>query len=201
MEDKILPEHQAHPIRDGRMGRVPRRRVTTRSAPLRRPRTRMAGCTTPSPSSTNTKSVVADSIAFARYLNKTYPDTPALIPAEADGVRGCALVRVQPIPVVYGQLRDKSKPYFREPEERTFERRLEDVTPAGSKQRAICAVGEVPACIRSRRGWRRMGMEADGKEKMFFMGDRISFAHIIVAGFVIWLKKTLANSQSRQKWY
>ena len=44
-------------------------------------------------------------------------------------------------------------------------------------------------------------LEADGKEKMFFMGDRISFAHIIVAGFVIRSKKLLANLQSRRKRY
>ena len=43
-------------------------------------------------------------------------------------------------------------------------------------------------------------LEGDGKE-MFFKGDRISYAHITVAGFVIWLQKTLANLQSRQKRY
>ena len=85
----------------------------------------------------NTKSVVSDSGAIARYLDRTYPDTRTLIPAEADALTaafGAALWTVfNPdtdlvaiiMPAAFAQLREKSRPYFRETREKNLGRTME----------------------------------------------------------------------------
>ena len=58
---------------------------------------------------------------------------------------------------------------------------MEELSPQGSEKRAVtfAAVEKVFAVL---TGW----LEADGSDKTFFMGDRISYADITVASFLTW---------------
>ena len=140
--------------------------------------------------------MVSDSGAIARYLDSTYPDAPTLIPAEADALTaalGAALWTVfNPdedlgaiiVPAAFAQLRERSRPYFRETREKWAGGKLEELAPAGSEKRAKCWETIRKGMNKIATKW----LEADGKEKLFFMGDSISYADITVAGFLVWIK-------------
>ncbi|KAI0712270.1 hypothetical protein C8Q76DRAFT_797141 [Earliella scabrosa] len=157
----------------------------------------------------NTKSVVSDSGAIARYLDRTYPDAPTLIPAEADALTaalGAALWTVfNPdedlgaiiVPAAFAQLRERSRPYFRETREKWAGGKLEELAPAGSEKRAKCWETIRKGMNKIATAW----LEADGKEKLFFMGDRvgITYADITIAGFLMWFKETLGEDSEEWK--
>ena len=84
----------------------------------------------------NTKTAVSESAVIARYLDKTYPDKPTLIPSEADALHaafnaafGAALVpdllQIM-LPASHAQLRAKSDKYFRTTREAFFGAKLEE---------------------------------------------------------------------------
>ncbi|RDX53365.1 hypothetical protein OH76DRAFT_1553479 [Lentinus brumalis] len=153
----------------------------------------------------NTKSVVSDSAAITRYLDKTYPDTPRLIPEEADALitalevaRWAVFPEMDPrpiiIPAVFSILRPASQPYFRETREKRLGK-LEELAPRGSEKRAKHWEG-MQKGLHKIAGW----LEADGKEKLFFMGDKkgISYADFMLAGFFMWFKKCCGEDS--QEW-
>ena len=148
----------------------------------------------------NTKSVVSDSGAIARYLDRTYPDAPTLIPPEADALTaafGAALWTVfNPdtdlvaiiMPAAFAQLREKSRPYFRETRETWVGGKLEELAPAGSEKRAKHWKA-VEDGLHMLKGW----IEADGTEKLFFTGESIAYADVTVAAFLTWVKTVLGE--------
>lgn len=155
----------------------------------------------------NTTSVVVDSTAIARYLDKTYPDTPTLIPPEADALiaafqdafwslwPGTGLASII-IPPVWGILREKSQPYFRQTREQRLGGKLEELAPPGSEKRAEYW-GKIQETLHKvTTQW----LEADGKDRLFFMGEKvgITYADIFVAGFLLWFKGAYGNDS--QEW-
>lgn len=145
-----------------------------------------------------------DSVAIARYLDKTYPDgTPRIIPAEADALtaafedafwgafpKGCIAGLIYPA-VFWHTLQEKSKPYFRRTREKAGVN-LAERTPEeraqlwASMQKGMHKITE----------W----MEADGTKKLFFMGDEvgITYADITIAGLYMWFKKPFGEDS--QEW-
>ena len=153
----------------------------------------------------NTETIVPDSGAIVRYLDKTYPDTPTLIPPQADTLIA-AFERAfwgahKPdwgfVPIImraaFSQLRAGSQPFFRETREKELGR-LEDLAPDGSEKREECWVKTEKALGNVAKWW-----EADGKEKTFVMGDVVSYADIIVASWFLWFREGLGEESAEWK--
>ncbi|KAI0699939.1 hypothetical protein C8T65DRAFT_658659 [Cerioporus squamosus] len=126
----------------------------------------------------NTKSVISYSAAIARYLDSTYPHTPRLIPEEVD-----ALITALE-DVIWAVFPDW------------------DFVPIVIP--AVCAILHpasqlwegVQKGVHKMAGW----LEADGKEKLFFMGDKkgLTYADVILVGFFMWFKKCCGEDS--QEW-
>ncbi|RPD62493.1 hypothetical protein L226DRAFT_504141 [Lentinus tigrinus ALCF2SS1-7] len=153
----------------------------------------------------NTKTAVSESATIARYLDRTYPDTPRLIPAEADALVSAFIDafwaaldwQFEPIilPVETSILRPASRPYFRETREKKLGCKLEEAAPPGSAKHAQCWEG-VQKGVHKMAGW----LDADGQEKRFFMGDKmgITYADIMLASFFMWFKMSFGDES--QEW-
>ena len=111
----------------------------------------------------NTNTAVAESMAIARYLDATYPDTPRLITIETDALHAAfndmfhakVLVPLLLLCIVstHAQLRPRSQEYFRTTREVWLgNSRLEELSPQGSEKRAVtfAAVEKVFAVL---TGW------------------------------------------------
>ncbi|PIL22626.1 hypothetical protein GSI_15317 [Ganoderma sinense ZZ0214-1] len=146
----------------------------------------------------NTKTTVSDSAVIARYLDKTYPDKPTLIPPEADALHAAFneafraalmpdLLQIM-LPATHAQLRAKSDKYFRATRETRFGAKLEEFAPVGSEKRERHWKG-IEQALDTFAQW----LSAGGQEKLFFLGDRISYADMTVAGFLVWIKIVLGE--------
>ncbi|KAI0335813.1 hypothetical protein GY45DRAFT_1316546 [Cubamyces sp. BRFM 1775] len=147
-----------------------------------------------------TKTGLAESAAIARYLDKTYPDTPRLIPEETDALHAAfnkaflttfsPHLRKLTIPLVAKHLPPRSEVYFRKTREADWGvAHLDDIAPPGPKRdEAWAGVKKGLGVI---AGW----LEADGTDKLFFTGkDKIVYADITLAAYLIWARITLDQS-------
>ncbi|KAI9058482.1 glutathione transferase FuA class [Trametes sanguinea] len=143
----------------------------------------------------NTKKAISESAAIARYLDKTYPDTSRLIPYETDALHAAFnyafrrtllpdLGKIM-IPETAKCLLPRSEAYFRATREVMFGSKLEDISPPGPKRDEHW--NGVKKALRTFTQW----LEADGTDKLFFLGDKIGYADIIVAGFLVWIRIVL----------
>ncbi|OCH88479.1 hypothetical protein OBBRIDRAFT_758180 [Obba rivulosa] len=156
----------------------------------------------------STGAVISDSAAIARYLDKTYPDTPVVIPPETDALQAAfqhafsqAVVgQLGPImlPATNAQLNPRSEEYFRRTREISrgpmYGEKLEDWAPPGSEKRAKLWK-DIKTGFARIAGW----LTADGKDKILFMGDKVSYADITVAGWVVWVKRVLGPDSADWK--
>ena len=139
----------------------------------------------------NTQTPVSDSAAIARYLDKTYPDTPRVIPPETDALHAAfqaaftaTLFQGQHfaalgLPAAHALLNERSAVYFRATREAVLGK-LEELAPKGSEKRKKHWEG-FRAIFHTFATW----LEADGRrEKLFFAGEgeKIVYADIVVAG-------------------
>ncbi|KAI0956459.1 hypothetical protein AcV7_006859 [Taiwanofungus camphoratus] len=143
-----------------------------------------------------TKKSISESGRIARYLDKTYPDTPVLIPAGTDAFHAAfqdALhlmveVHLSPlmIPSVASQLNPASAVYFR----RTREERvgkLEELSPPGPiRERRWKQVEDGFAKIAA---W----MSMQDEEKPFIMGDSVCCADFSIASLLVWIRRVLGS--------
>ncbi len=90
------------------------------------------------------------------------------------------------LPASCTQLNPGSEAYFRRTRETWYNAKLEDFAPVGSEKRARHWKG-VEKALHTIKEW----LEADGTEKMNVMGDRISFADIVVVSHLVWMKLVL----------
>ncbi|OBZ68778.1 hypothetical protein A0H81_11342 [Grifola frondosa] len=149
----------------------------------------------------NTKTVVSESALIARYLDKTYPDTPTLIPAATDALHaafqeaiGTTITEpLMPImlPAVNLQLNPVSEEYFRRTREARFGK-LEEWSPPGPVREAHWKA--IEAGLHKVTKWLSM----DGNEKLFFMGETISYADITLGASLVALKRVLGPDS--QEW-
>ncbi|KAI0712274.1 hypothetical protein C8Q76DRAFT_734062 [Earliella scabrosa] len=154
----------------------------------------------------NTDTVVAESTVIARYLDKTYPDTPAVIPKEIaaldaafDRAMSATVVTRDlfaiMIPAAYDILNPASLPYFRETRERFLGTKLEEIAPAGSEKRANHWEA-VKKGFHEVAGW----LSADEDARQFFLGgDVVCFADIRIAGILIWVRETFGEESDEWK--
>ena len=151
----------------------------------------------------NTGAIVSDSAAIARYLDKTYPDTPTLIPPQLDALTAAFEDAFWSVfepgygyiicPAMYAVLREGSRPHFRRTRDKTLGR-PEEFEPGSEKRAQNWAT--------TREGVSKVAkwLEMDGRHKLFFAGDEtgITYADITVAGFFTWFKKCCGDDS--QEW-
>lgn len=93
------------------------------------------------------------------------------------------------LPPTCAQLNPRSEAYFRRTRQAMFNAKMEAFSPAGSEKRAKHWKGLQDA-LHLFKGW----LSADGEEKLYFMGDRISYADVTIASFLQWLKCVLGEA-------
>ncbi|KAI0766382.1 hypothetical protein BD413DRAFT_636143 [Trametes elegans] len=153
----------------------------------------------------NTGTALTESAAIARYLDRTYPDAPRLLPAETDalhaafnvGFRSVLLDDLCPItiPATADILPPRSAAYFRATREVAFGAKLTELAPAGSEKRAKHWAG-VKGAFDQYAKW----LEADGSDKLFFLGtDRVAYADITIAAFLMWIRTVLGAESEEWK--
>ncbi|PCH40178.1 hypothetical protein WOLCODRAFT_136708 [Wolfiporia cocos MD-104 SS10] len=144
-------------------------------------------------SSTNT--VVSESGLIARYLDKTYPNTPILISPETDALHGAfqevSRFIILPhmsqlmVPPSHAHLHPPSQAYFRRTREISFGQKIEEISPPGAIREAL--LEKLQGGFTKLAEW----LELDGREKLFFTGNRVSHADLSIAGWLIWIKLIL----------
>ncbi|PIL22614.1 hypothetical protein GSI_15304 [Ganoderma sinense ZZ0214-1] len=154
----------------------------------------------------NTKKFVAESAAIARYLDKAYPESHTIIPQDTDALH--AAFAVAYLKVLYGgdhlrsltmsasqaALRPPSAEYFLKTREAMYGS-FDEFAPKGSEKRGKHWEG-LREIYRTLAGW----LEADGrKDRLFFMGERISFADVSVAGFLWWIRRMFGEESDEWK--
>ncbi|OJT08102.1 hypothetical protein TRAPUB_1037 [Trametes pubescens] len=145
----------------------------------------------------NTKTVLADSALIVRYLDKTYPDTPRLIPAGTDALhaaftqafRSVLVEDLFPItvPATADHLPPRSEAYFRATREVLFGVPLQELSPPGPKREKHWAG------LQKAFGTYAQWLQADGVDKPFFLGDKIGYADISIASYTVWIRVVLGE--------
>ncbi|PSR72270.1 hypothetical protein PHLCEN_2v11862 [Hermanssonia centrifuga] len=136
----------------------------------------------------STKSVVADSLNIVRYLDKTYPDTPKLLPTGTEAFQAAFLDSAWPsigfhvFKIIISRtctgLNEPSQTYFRTTREQTFGKKLEDV---GGEE----AWKELDAGLGKLDSW--LSANGPGKDNLF-TGDTITLSDFQVASLLTWAK-------------
>ncbi|KIY45112.1 hypothetical protein FISHEDRAFT_50050 [Fistulina hepatica ATCC 64428] len=141
----------------------------------------------------STGAVVADSFEIAKYLDKTYPDRPALFPGNSvalqkafvqlESARGprSALPRQAFLPMLQHVLRPASHAHFRHFKELGIGMTLEEA-----------ATGDMSA-IATSFDWVAGYIDENGSGQ-FIMGEMISFADFVVAGYLKWMQVIWGDS-------
>ncbi len=147
----------------------------------------------------STKATVADSAAIARYLDATYPDTPCVIPEGTVAFHETMQIALRTVvgpansslvmPLVPPLLSPDSAAYFTARiESRMSESLVKELSVVGSAARE-----ERWVAMESAMGQVARWIEADGKERKFFMGDTPCFADFILGAGLEAMKRVLGE--------
>ncbi|THU90810.1 hypothetical protein K435DRAFT_759879 [Dendrothele bispora CBS 962.96] len=151
----------------------------------------------------NTGACVSESLLIAVYLDKTYPDKPTLIPAGTRAFHEALLdafmpntwpsMRFMMLKTAEVFLNPKSEVYFRE--HRKYDVlggvSVEDAYPKGDEVQVVWKQIE--------DGMNKMATWMDKGGYKFVMGDKISFADFVFAGFLQFNKKTWGEESKEWK--
>lgn len=146
----------------------------------------------------HTGTTLGDSTAIVRYLDATYPDTPALLPPESRALHAAfqtswwrvqgAIIYVVVHPV-YLVLNPHSQEFFRTTREKILGKKLEEIT--GEKEwakleEALGLVGQ----------W----LDANEEGKRDLIGaDKILFADLTLAGALYWVMASFGKESDKWK--
>ncbi|KAH9854770.1 hypothetical protein C2E23DRAFT_726077 [Lenzites betulinus] len=143
----------------------------------------------------NTKTALAESADIVRYLDKTYPNIgPRLVPAETDALHHAfntafttALMGVGfvLIPSTVLRLGPRSEPYFRSTREVYYGGKLDEIAPPGPKREQYWA--GVQKAFSTYSKW------LDRAGSPFFLEDKIGYADITVASYMMWFRVILGE--------
>ena len=135
---------------------------------------------------------LAESFRIAQYLEKQYPNTTTVFPGPHDlsalhaafsnawDVETTAVTQFI-IPAVFQVLNPPSQAYFRRTREKSFGKKLEDITPKGEDRIAQWAK------FRAGMGNVNKWFEMNGGGP-FLMGDALSWSDLVIAGEMIWYR-------------
>lgn len=143
---------------------------------------------------------IADSVLIAEYMDKTYPNTPPIFPHNTLGLQHAFAAAFSSsldplwefiLPDSCLVLNPPSQKYFRRTREITFGKTLEDLRPKGDYADKRWA--EFQARLGKVDVWYS---KVDGP---FLMGNEVSWADIVVASYLIWLKIVWKTDGQRWK--
>ncbi|KDR83257.1 hypothetical protein GALMADRAFT_113478 [Galerina marginata CBS 339.88] len=149
----------------------------------------------------STKTYVSDSLLIAVYLDKTYPDTPSLLPKGTLGLQTAfsyaflsSIVELRDfiIPAECEKLNPRSVEYFRHTREADLGKTLEEATPKGDD--AVVKWGKYKDGLGKVDEW----YAQNGGSGPFLMGETLSWADVIVASSAIWVRTVFGEDS--QKW-
>ncbi|KAK0215058.1 hypothetical protein IW262DRAFT_261318 [Armillaria fumosa] len=149
----------------------------------------------------STGALVSDSAAIARYLDKTYPETPAVIPAGTDAfhyafneallthLRITALWRLT-LAKINSILNPVSEEYYRRTRVVRLlgEKSLEDAAPKGEER--VSEWAKVKEAFGKVDKWY-------GKGDRYVMGDVVSYADFTMSAWAMWFR-TLFGEDSEE---
>ena len=148
----------------------------------------------------STKTAVAESTTIARYLDKTYPDTPRAFPEGTEAFHEVLQVALRTAidtrpfgyivkPLVPPLLSPDSAAHY-EVLNQSFmdESLLEKLSVRGSSARE-----EYLVAVENEMGKIAKWIEVDGKERKFFMGDTPSYADFLIGAPLENMKKVLGD--------
>ncbi|KAF8555991.1 hypothetical protein OG21DRAFT_1410007 [Imleria badia] len=150
----------------------------------------------------NTGKVIADSFLIAEYLDATYPDGNTLFPPgtkplvaafEGGIVSALGGIGLLQLAVSCYVLNPSSAEYFRRTREAKFGQKIEEFSPEGPKRDADIAKGKEG--FDAIDGWLA---KSEGK---FVLGDTISYADGVLAGWLTWIKITNAIWKDVATWH
>lgn len=138
----------------------------------------------------STKAIIAESSAIAKYLDKTYPDTPILFPEGLDGFQTLFLDTIGPMVAgafrpyllsrIWGHLNEPSAVYFRATREAAFGKKLEELKTEEQWQK-------VEAALERLRSY--YAANGNGRD-LLLAGDRVTFCDLQVASILKWARIT-----------
>ncbi|KAI0800557.1 hypothetical protein C8Q74DRAFT_1314072 [Fomes fomentarius] len=148
---------------------------------------------------------LAESSAIARYLDETYPDTPRIIPEGTEAFHEALEAALFPtIFISLGSLLMPLVPqfatttedaeYYKAAREKQLGVPLDALSPLGSAVReqqwtaSEAGLGKVAA-------W----LDVGGREGQFFMGERVSYADIVLAALFIAIKRSVGEESEEWK--
>lgn len=143
----------------------------------------------------STGTVVVDSYPIAKYLEKTYPDTPKLFPAGTDAFQAFFIhgfwagyafpVFMIIISRVAGSLAPRSAEYFRRTREVKFGNTLEALNTPEQWEKLESSWTKLQSFLFN---------NGEGKDSLM-MGDRITYADIQIACVLVWAR-TICGADS-----
>ncbi|KAJ7206344.1 hypothetical protein GGX14DRAFT_643426 [Mycena pura] len=138
----------------------------------------------------STGAVISDSTKIAAYLDRTYPDTPRLMPARGFGLFCAFGDAVYPLldPLFPGA-------YFRRTREESYGMPLEALAPTG--EAGAAAWQKLRDNFGKMDEWFRAGGE-DGPG-VYMMGDAVCYADMWLAAYVLWVKLLLPEKWENMK--
>ncbi|KAF8990471.1 hypothetical protein BDQ17DRAFT_1313825 [Cyathus striatus] len=134
---------------------------------------------------------IAESMEIAKYLDKTYPDSPKLIPEGTQGFHYTFLFAYDEVlsplwafilPKVATYLNPRSEEYFTRTRSAMYGKNLQDVVPQGAEREEEWAKFKKNLSKASK--W----FENNGGKGPYIMGDMISFADCVLVAFLFWIK-------------
>lgn len=147
---------------------------------------------------------VSNSIDIARYLDETYPDTPTLFPSGSHALQeafqvahektaGLAMcLKLIILPLAHAKLNPISQAYFRRTREAMFGMKLEEFSPPGPKRDLHWETLKERYAIMA--SWL-----AKGDSGPFIMGNKISYADVTIAGYIVWMRTTFGSESAEWK--
>lgn len=136
----------------------------------------------------STKTALAESREIAKYLDKTYPETPRLFP---EGTQALQVAFLDGVWASIGyplfmniihrtctSLNPPSQTYFRETREAMFGKKLEELGGDGDWQSLEAGLGKLDAWLRE---------NGPGKD-LLLLGDRVCFSDLQIASLLIWAR-------------
>jgi len=149
----------------------------------------------------STGTYVSESFKIALYLEKAYPNTPALFPHNTAALQAGFVSAFEDslnplwdfiLPALVPVLTTRGEEYFRRTREKSYGKKLEDVVPQGAE--GVAQWKQFEQNLNKANGW----YEKAGKSGGLVLGDTVSLVDTIVAGYLIFLK--LVWGEGSREW-
>ncbi|KAF8990472.1 hypothetical protein BDQ17DRAFT_1402009 [Cyathus striatus] len=146
--------------------------------------------------------VLANSFDIAKYLDVTYPETRPVLPEGTQGLQNAFItafstiippVRPFILPKIAAVLSPRSEEYYTRTRTIWFGKNLQDIVPQGGEREQEW--GKFQKNLSKASEW----FENNGGKGPYLMGDTISFADFVLAGYLLYLKISWGEESTEWK--